>query len=272
MTPGDSPLPVSSSGIERSALVHVPRGIGKGRRVPLVLGFGGAGMTGPAFASFSGLSTVADRFGFIAVYPTATGASPFWNMSGQIPGKPDDVRFVSDVLDTLEQTLCIDVKRVYATGVSNGGGMAARVGCDLSARFAAIAPVAGGYGTLPPCKPDRPVSVLEIHGTADPVVPYGGKGPDHSGRVGDYLEDWAHRDRCAGPRRRAVSADEVRIDWRPCAQGTAVSHVEIIGGPHAWPGSSPAAAGRPTRVSAAIDAYAFFRRHARSRPWPQEER
>jgi polyhydroxybutyrate depolymerase len=240
--------------------------------MPLVVGFGGAGMAGPWFARYSGLSKVADRYGFIAVYPTAWGERPFWNMNGQIPGKPDDVRFVSDLLDTLEATRCIDVSRVYATGVSNGGGMAARVGCDLSARFAAIAPVAGGYGTLPPCAPDRPVSVLEIHGTADPVVPYGGKGADHAGRVGDYLEDWAHRDRCAGPRRTQVSAGEVRVDWRPCAEGTSVSHLQIIGGVHAWPGSSPAAAGPATSVSAAGEAAVFFRRHARARPWPAARR
>jgi polyhydroxybutyrate depolymerase len=100
---------------------------------------------------------------------------------------PDDVGFIKALLQVLPSRMCIDPSRIYATGVSNGGGFAARLGCELSSQIAAIAPVAGGYRSLDPCHPDRPVAVLEIHGTADTVVPYDGKPPDYGGSVQKFL-------------------------------------------------------------------------------------
>src|SRR5436305_2185699 len=132
---------------------------------------------------YSGLTQLADADHFIVAYPSAASAHHFWTLNGADPSRPDDVAFVAALLDRLERKVCMDRERVYATGVSNGGGFAARIGCELSARIAAIAPVAGGYRSLAECRPDRPVSVLEIHGTSDPVVPYDGKPPDYRGNV-----------------------------------------------------------------------------------------
>ena len=81
--------------------------------------------------------------------------------------------------------------------MSNGGGFAARVGCELD-DVVAIAPVAGGYRALDRCPSTRRVSVLEVHGTADHVVPYRGKKPDYAGSVPRYLAGWAKRDGCTG--------------------------------------------------------------------------
>ena len=99
-----------------------------------------------------------------------------------MPGA-NDVEALERSLDQLEAAGCVDPARVFVTGVSNGGGMTARLACDLSERLAGAASVAGGYRSLPPCRPERPLPVLEIHGTADQVVPYGGKPPDYDGSV-----------------------------------------------------------------------------------------
>src|SRR5437899_2839405 len=156
-------LVLRSGGITRYALVNVPPGAPATRPLPLVLALHGAGGTGREMDSGTGLSALADRAGFVAVYPSA--AWKFWNISAS-PGKPDDVGFIKTLLDTVESQVCIAPDRLYATGVSNGAGMVALLGCALSARLAAIAPVAGNYRPLPPCAPDRPVSMPEIHGPA----------------------------------------------------------------------------------------------------------
>jgi polyhydroxybutyrate depolymerase len=199
---------------------------------------------------YSGLSTLADHDHFVVVYPTAAGARHFWTLNGQDPRAPDDVAFISSLLDVLPSRACIDTKRVYATGVSNGGGFTARIGCALSWRIAAIAPVAGGYSSLDPCEPDRPVSVLEIHGTSDPVVPYDGKPPKYAGSVPRFLDGWATRNKCAaGAAPVFVAPRTERFDWPSCAAGTEVLHFRLSGVGHTWPGSrdsrsAPIAAGR----------------------------
>jgi polyhydroxybutyrate depolymerase len=215
-------------------------------------------------AAYSGLSAFADRNHFIAVYPDAVappGKRPFWTLNGTDRTKPDDVRFVSDLLRRLQRTLCVDSRRVYATGVSNGGGMAARLGCELSARFAAIAPVAGGYRSLDPCRATRPVSVLEIHGTSDPVVPYDGRPPDYAGSVPRFLAGWTARNGCGTqPQSRFVAPGTQRTDWGGCREQTAVQHLRLSGVGHTWPGSS----GSGSAVSASREVWLFFRGRMKS--------
>ena len=96
----------------------------------------------------------------------------------------NDVRFLGRLITTIESSRCIDSGRAYLAGVSNGGGMAALAGCELANQVAAFASVAGGYDGQPPCRPRRPVSVFEVHGTADQIVPYfGSHAPAHARRV-----------------------------------------------------------------------------------------
>jgi polyhydroxybutyrate depolymerase len=230
-------LTLSSAGETRWARVHVPRSQ-PGAPLPLVLAFGGAGATGAFMQQYSGLSRVADRNRFIVVYPTAWGVHPFWGLNDLAPNGRQDVRFISDLLDRLEDVLCLDEHRVYATGVSNGGGFTARIGCELSERIAAIAPVAGGYKTIPDCEPGRPISVLEIHGTSDGSVPYGGRPPDYRGSVPLYIAGWRARDRCeAATATKTIAAATVLVTWPQCADGTRVAQIKVYGGLHVWPGA-----------------------------------
>ena len=257
--------PVTLDGIQRSALVDVPPHAG-GARLPLVLAFHGAGATGPFMEAYSGLTRLANRARFIAVYPTANGN--LWNSAARGPAPEDDVLFVRSLLDQLEARLCVDAARVYATGVSNGGSFTALLGCELSDRLAAIAPVAGGYGVQPPCHPARRLSVLEIHGTDDWVVPYAGTGPHGHGSVAGYLAMWARLDRCSGrPTRRQLEANAFLLVRARCAARTVVDHVELVGTPHIWPGTTLVTPGQPTGVpfSAPEAVWEFFKSRTVSR-------
>ena len=230
-TPGDHTLTVDTPEGQRQVLLHAPAGASKPR--PLVIALHGAGETGSDFANDTGFSRLADREGFLVAYPSAGGPNSFWNLTGQAPGA-SDVEALERSLDQLEAAGCVDRARVFVTGVSNGGGMTARLACDLSERLAGAASVAGGYRSLPACKPERPLPVLEIHGTADQVVPYGGKPPDFNGAVKRWLWQWRRIDGCQGNADRLNPASGVTQSPRTTAPpGHASSSAPRRAGP--WP-------------------------------------
>ncbi len=248
---GSERLTLQSAGRTRTALLHVPPAPA-GTPLALLIAFHGYRGSGAAMEAESGFSRLADREGFAVVYPDASG--PTWALTA---GRTSDISFTSDLIDLLDSRLCTDPRRVYVTGVSAGGGMAARVGCELSARVAAIAPVAGGYESLPRCTPDRPVSVLEIHGTADSTVPYRGRPPDHAGAVLPYLLGWAARDGCApAPSKRRVAPRTLLYRWDGCAQSSEVAHLRVAGLGHVYPRPLPH---RRRRISASAQVWAFVR-------------
>jgi polyhydroxybutyrate depolymerase len=257
LTPGDHVLPIDTPEGVRRVRLHAPRGADRPR--PLVIALHGAGETGADFARDTGFSRLADRERFLVAYPSAAGPHAFWNMSGEVPGAPNDVEELERSLDQLERAACVDRARVFVTGVSNGGGMTARLACDASERLAGVAAVAGGYRALPPCRPDRPLPVLEIHGTGDQVVPYGGKPPDYRGSVARWLAMWRRIDGCHGTASRLVPAPGVtEIAWRTCADGTRVEHVRLDGAAHGWPGG-PRTKPPPAPFAATWRTWEFFR-------------
>jgi len=239
--------------------VHVPKRARAGRPAPLLLVLHGAGGTGPEFEPYTRFSELADREGFVAVYPSAVDR--FWTV-GAGEG-PDDVRFLSELLDRLEVDLCVDPARVFVTGLSNGGGMSARLACALGDRIAAAAPVAGAYGNLPPCEPARPVSVLEMHGDADPIVPYEGEGPGSESSAEGFARAWAERNGCPEePVRRRAAPRAVRLDWPICRDGSAVAHVRLLGFGHDIPGVTPRTS-PPGTISGPSEIWRFLSSHPR---------
>lgn len=219
-------------------LLHVPpvSADGAGLR-PLVLVLPGTNQTGRQVAALTGYSRLANQRHFLVAYPTARGPRPAWSFAAR-PGQPDDdLDYLRAVILRLRgPDACADPTRIGVTGVSNGGGMTARLACDAADLIAAAAPVAGGYSTLPACSPPRRMPVLEIHGARDPIVPINGKGPDHAGSVASYLAGWTARDGCAAaPSVRTGPTVVTRTRWA-CAGGTVVQHdrVEDVG--HDWPG------------------------------------
>jgi polyhydroxybutyrate depolymerase len=238
----------------RSALVHVPHGRRGG--LPLIVALHGASANGAFMERYSGLSRLGDRQGFAVVYPDAAGSR--WRI-GTGEGSAD-VQFLDALLDRVLAGGCFDRRRVSVVGVSNGAGMAARFACAGDDRLAGLVAVAGSYGNLPECDADRPVSVLEIHGTDDRVVPYDGTPQNPRASVARWLEDWVERDTCRRvPRRTHLRRGVLRLDWAPCRGGTSVAHIRIAGGKHAWPGAEPPDPGPQRGVSASREAWDFLR-------------
>jgi len=257
LTPGDHQVQVATPDGTRSVLLHAPQDAS--RPLPLVIALHGAGEKGPDFADDTGFSRLADREKFLVAYPSAVGARSFWDISGTATAGPEEVTELRRSLDALEGAVCVNRSRVFVTGVSNGGGMAARLACELSDRFAGVAPVAGGYRSLPPCHPSRPLPVLEIHGTGDQVVPYGGIAPDFAGSVARWLTRWRRIDGCQGAAERIDPAVGVHeITWRHCAAATRVEHVRLDHQAHGWPGG-PRTMPLPAPFSATWRTWEFFR-------------
>jgi polyhydroxybutyrate depolymerase len=147
--------------------------------LPLILNFHGYGSNTVQQAVYSELEKKGPANGYVVVTPQGTGDRAFWNIVPNL-ARPDDVAFASALIDAAAQHACIDTRRLYATGISNGAGMSTLLGCKRPRVYAAIAPVAG-INLIKPCPKGPPVSVLAFHGHTDPVVAYGG-GSNTTGR------------------------------------------------------------------------------------------
>jgi polyhydroxybutyrate depolymerase len=208
---------------------------------PLVLVFHGGFGTGARVASQTGFDAEAERRGFIAVYPDGLGRA--WN-AGPCCGVPsrlgvNDVGFVSKLLDKLGRQYSIDKRRIYATGISNGGLFSYRLACELSSRIAAAAPVAATLVST--CSPKKPVSILHIHGLEDENIPFeGGQG---TRGVVDFewpsveqgIERWRKLDGCPAAGAATMGPVIEMTVWTPCRSGTEVRLVTIAGVGHTWP-------------------------------------
>lgn len=254
---------------DRSAWLHVPVGYVPDEPVALILNVHGYPSTGEQQEWLSGMSDAADREGYVVAYPE--GVAYGWNAGGDCCGEPlyddlDDVGFARDLVAALEDRLCVDPDRVYATGMSAGAYLAHRLGCDAADVFAAIAPVSGVL-TEDPCDPVRPVPILELHGTADEIVPWDGIPPEPS--VPDTVAGWVARDGCVGdPVVTFQNGDSTCATYLDCNQGAEVGLCTVDGGGHAWPGGQPIPfVGFTTTDLSATDAmWEFFLGHAR-RSW-----
>lgn len=272
----------------RRYIVHVPAGYNRARRYPLVFMFHGGGGTAMGTRGFPGWDQLADREGFLVVYPDGTGFLPrklhTFN-AGSCCGyamkkKVDDVGFTSAMIDEMERTFCVDPARVYATGFSNGAMMSYRLGCELSNRIAAIGPVSGTLG-IDSCHPSRPVSLMHIHGTADPYEPYvGGKGEKsfpglrHKTTfrsVADTIAIWT---RLIGaskmPTAHARRGDATMEEFAGGRDGSEVVLWTIRGGGHTWPGAKSMPGGwwlgkANQDVSATQLLWDFFKKHPMKR-------
>ena len=151
LAPGSHTLVVQHGGRSRSYIVHLPAASRSGTALPLVLAFHGGGGEAAGLQRYAGLDAVADREGFIVVYPFGTGPLPrrllTWN-AGECCGyamnnNVDDVGFAIAVIDDLARRTSVDANRVYATGHSNGAMMVYRLAAERADRVAAIVPVAG---------------------------------------------------------------------------------------------------------------------------------
>jgi polyhydroxybutyrate depolymerase len=235
--PGDRTGSITSGGLKRTFLVHLPPGYGV-HPLPLILLYHGYSWTAQIMEQNSNMAEESDRAGFVLVFPQGVDSPPSWN-AGVGTGDADDIGFTRDLLSSLEKNYCVNKHRVYLSGFSLGGGMVYRLGCTLTDQIAAIATVSGAYYPIPGgCHPSRPLPVLEIHGAADTLAPYGGNPDVGMAAVQSYLNGWLERDKC-----NAISnvffqqGDVTGIEWTHCATGVAVVHYRVSDGGHTWPGT-----------------------------------
>jgi polyhydroxybutyrate depolymerase len=281
LTPGNHTRTLKVGSLTRSYIVHVPKSYDPKKPTPVLLAFHGALMNGQMMVAFSGLNQKADEAGFIAVYPTGTGANKtflVWNAGGVtslMAKNVDDVTFVRKLLDDLATVVKVDDKRVYATGMSNGAMMTYRLAAELSDRIAAIAPVAGTM-VIDKCQPKRPVSVLHFHGTKDTMVPFHRSDKKivdfiKFRSVEDTIQTWVKLDGC--PEKPVITelkskeGDKTRVTrkvYGPGKDGAEVILYVIDGGGHTWPGRDMAFGllGLSTRsISANELMWEFFKKH-----------
>jgi polyhydroxybutyrate depolymerase len=213
-------------GEERSYLLDAPAAPG-GRALPIVLSFHGFRSSAWRHRWWIGLARLGHREGFIAVHPEGHADVRLLGRTGRgwdiRPDETRDADFVRALLDELERERCVDRRRVFATGMSNGGFFASLLGCLLADRLAAVAPVAGAMD-LRGCAPSRPVPVLLMHGRADRVV---GAALVQSGR--DW---WRRADGCGAA-----------VEREGCTRyGSCAAEVVYCEGPqaHRWPSDATA--------------------------------
>jgi len=265
---------IVSSGEKREYLLYVPKSYDRTKPTPLVITLHTSMSWDRSAMAISQWNRVADENGFIVVYPEGTGFGPkSWEMAGsETPSHMPDVIFISELIDKLEASYNIDQTRIYANGMSNGGGMAFVLSCTLSDRIAAVGMVSAG---LDPgwswCTDHRPVPVIAFHGTADPVCLYNGGYSKLAGgsfpSVPGFISTWSRRNQCGpNPMESAVTPDVTRLQYTDCADNAGVVLYTVKGEGHQWPGGKRVRAewmlGRYSRsIDATRQMWAFFRQH-----------
>jgi polyhydroxybutyrate depolymerase len=260
---------IEVEGITRSYVIH--RAATLDARPGLVISL--SGVFGDGFQSefTSGFDDEVDRLGWIVIYPDsvldgwmAYGNNDVW---GHHPGA-DDVPFFGALIDREIATDGVDPGRVFISGMSRGGMMTHRAGCELADKVAAIAPVSGNMASASgsaadvPCHPAKPISVLAIHGTADGVIPLaGGRVDINFSPFSDVMARWRAVDGCGGDGTSVVDGASTTTSWS-CAGGTTVAMRLIEGGTHIWPGMWDKSG--PDGFDAARVITDFFVAHARS--------
>lgn len=234
------------NGILRDYIAYLPASYTGNTAVPLVLNLHGYSSTNGQQQLYTNFNAVADTANFIIVYPNGTydnGNQRFWNAWGL--AQPDDVGFLSTLIDTLAGRYNIDLNRVYSTGMSNGGIMSYTLACSLSNRITAVASVTGSMVTsiLNNCEPWRPVPVMEIHGTADATVPYTGGGGLGFVNIDSLMAHWVEFNNC-NPTPAFTNVPDIdaadgctaeHYVWSGGNLGSSVELYKIIGGGHTWP-------------------------------------
>lgn len=261
--PGQHTLTLTVAGLERTYIVHVPPSYDSRRPLPLVVMLHGGGGTAKAAIWETGWTEKADRAGFLAVFPNAMSRDPsrrssfatnpqLWNDGSDrfYPGQkaPDDISFITALLDDLSTRFVVDKRRVFVTGFSNGASMSFLVGAQLSNRIAAIAPVAGACW-FEPVMLKRPVPMLYITGNADPLnlieggVPKLATGASDRVRakpkppVRESILKWAKALDCPMTPVSVSNVNGVRTEtYGPGRNAAEVVYITVDGLGHTWAG------------------------------------
>ena len=262
---------ITHDGIQRDYILYIPELYDGSTAVPLVLNFHGYGSNAAQQMFYGDFRDIADTEGFLLVHPEGTTliGNQFWNVG--FPGLSstiDDVGFTEALIDELATLYTIDLDRVYATGMSNGGFMSFLLACQLSEKIAAVASVTGSMtqDTFDDCNAQHPTPVLQIHGTDDGVVLYNGN--NLSIPIADVISYWVDFNNCETTPTTTTLPDVDVSDgstiehsvYEDGDNGITTEHMKVIGGGHTWPGSVINTAGTNQDIDASMEIWLFFSR------------
>ncbi|TSC77495.1 MAG: polyhydroxybutyrate depolymerase [Parcubacteria group bacterium Gr01-1014_33] len=286
--PGDYSDSLTVDGRSRTYHFRIPTGYTSSKQYPLVAVFHGGAGSGKKIASQTGFPAKADKEGFIAVFPD--GIEHNWNdgrdTADAYKQGVDDVKFVRTLIEHLKSKLPIDSKKIFATGVSNGGMFSHRLGCEMADVFAAIAPDVGSLATnlAPRCSPQNPISVVVIQGTEDLFIPINGGDTKHKKfpRLGDgglvlsaedAMKFWASKNGCSMtpaitnlPLQVNDGTSVVKTSYTQCRDNSEVTYYIVNGMGHMWPPKSQvtnvSVSGPPSQNIDATEVFwEFFKTH-----------
>ncbi len=265
-------------GVMRNYLVFLPQGYGGELDFPVVINLHADTRSAQLHLEYTLMNSIADTAGFIVVYPDAY----YFNAAGQKsfnrddinatppPTTPDtrDVGFINALIDTLDSHYRIDRDRIYACGWTGGGTMSLKLACQLNDRIAAVASVTGelSIATANGCAANRAMPVIIMHGTADPIVLYGGKPGWHS--IDETASHWADLDNCLEPDTVLLpdlnpndGCTVEKITYPDGTSGSKVILYKVVGGGHSWPGAAfNNGIGNTNRdINAGVEIWNFFK-------------
>lgn len=270
--PGDYTYSISFGGMTRYYKAHVPAHYQPGTPAPLLVALhgGGGNMEYQATDKYYGLISKSDKEGFIAVFPNGfswfkSGKLATWNAGKCCGGarnqNVDDVGFIRQIIDNVTHQFNIDRRKIFATGMSNGGMMAQRLACEMSDVFKAVAPVAGTDNTKS-CSPQKPISILEIHAKDDDHVLFnGGAGPGVQDKsnvteftsVPETISRWVKRNGCDTKAKRVLDKPGAYCDsYSQCKGGVEVRLCVTETGGHSWSGGKKVRGGEKQPSNAIV--------------------
>ena len=258
-------------GKTRTYRLHLPPNHNKDIALPLVFNFHGYTSNAIEQEFYSGMNQVADTARFIVCYPD--GINNAWNVGWAFGSTADDVGFTSAMIDEFYVKYGIDKSRVYSCGMSNGGFMSYTLACRLNDRIAAIASVTGSMipNGINTCKPNRPVPVMEVHGTADATVSYSGT-PLIAAPISSVLKFWQENNGCDQspiieqvPNISAIdNTTAEKWTYTNCKDGSQLIHFKVNGGGHTWPGSLIGIGVTSQDFNASVEIWKFFKQFSLS--------
>jgi polyhydroxybutyrate depolymerase len=260
---------IISSGERRRYLLYVPETYNPELSTPLIINIHGFVQWPANQMRVSQWNELADKHGFIVVYPSGTGFPLRWRVTDE-PEK--EVAFFSDLISKIKEEYNIDSSRIYANGLSNGGGMTLLLACRLSDRITAVGTVAGAFQATCEGKfKGRPMPAIFFHGEADPIVPYEGGAYERSGvpfpNIPEFVASYAQENGCnPTPSTLMETGNITGIRYSECNQDADVIFYTIADGGHTWPGGSSLPEWITGKTSQEIDAsklmWEFFQEYS----------
>ena len=263
---------ITHDAMQREYILYVPANYSGTSSVPLILNYHGYGSNASEQMNYGDFRPIADTAGFLVVHPQGTlhFGITHWNVGGWTIGSTaDDVGFTAALIDSLAVDYSLDLTRIYATGMSNGGFMSFLLACQLSDEVAAIASVTGSMTpeTYDDCSPIHPSPILQMHGTDDGVVPY--DGALWTKPIDDVLQYWVDYNNC-NTTPTIISLPDIdpndgsTVEYIVYDEGdnnVTVEHYKVLGGGHTWPGSALGGAGTNYDINASVEIWKFFSKY-----------